>query len=256
MPRERLIMLYKIAGISQICIAKTLSISQSYISRLEKKLSQKVKSYLINEQQFKEVFSMTMKNDLYRISFSAKEVKNFNKVFAKYLQNSVSDLPLPDFNISCNKERIVILLPADPESFSFIAQIIQEIDNFNMTYVSDRTIESLSNEKKSTATSVFLKNVESKTSPKISEVSIPINDMDGNVNESTIEKNESCSKRIINYISTISNFSTNQVRKQFPEISYGTINAALQFAKRKGLIKSTTRGNYEVISNNDNAPKD
>jgi len=261
-PRERLIMLYKIADITQHYIAKTLNISQSYISRLEKRLSQKLKSFLTKEQQFKEVFSMTINNDLYKISFSSKDVKNFNKIFATCLQNLTSDLTLPDFNVNCNKERIVVLLPAEPESFSFIAQIIQEIDVFNMSFVSDKNIES-SDEEQVTDISEVSEIPEPKAISKISESSsIADNsnkladDSDELDADSDVEKSESCAKQIINYISPLSTFSTKQVRKQFPEFSYGALNAALQFAKRKGLIKSTTRGNYEVISNKDNTPED
>ena len=139
-PRERLIMLYKIAGITQKDISKKLSISKSYVSMLENKLTKKLKSYLNDNQYFNKIFSMSIENNLYKISFSSKDVKNFNEIFAKFLQNSTSFSNLPDFSINCSKERIVILLPGDPESFFFIAQIIQEIDNFNMTFMSDKVI--------------------------------------------------------------------------------------------------------------------
>lgn len=269
-PRERLIMLYKIADITQRYIAKTLNISQSYISRLEKRLCQKVKSYLTKEQQFKEFFSMTINNDSYKISFSSKDVKNFNKIFATCLQNLTSDLALPDFNVNCNKERIVILLPAEPESFSFIAQIIQEIDIFNMTFVSDKNIDSLDDDEAGTDAIESPENLNPKAISKISktativDVSDKIDDNSSKIidnsnetiTDSNVEKKESCAQQIINYISHLNNFSTNQINQQFPEIPYNTMAAALRFAKRKGLIKSTTRGNYEVISNKDNTQED
>ena len=55
------------------------------------------------------------------------------------MQNLTSAEKLPDFRVNCNRERIVIQIPAHPESFSFIAQIIQEIDDFSMTFVSDKS---------------------------------------------------------------------------------------------------------------------
>lgn len=134
-PRERLVMLYKIAGINQGTIAKTLKLSQSYISRLEIKSIKKVKLYLNTTKQFKEFFSMLIVGDSYKISFDSKDIKEFKKSFVTFLQNLIIIEDLPDFKISCNKERIIIQIPAHPESFSFIAKIFQEIDEFTMTHV-------------------------------------------------------------------------------------------------------------------------
>ena len=139
-PREKVIMLYKIAGIQQRVIAKALNISQSYISRLEKRIVDKVKLHFTDTQQFKEVFSMAIVDDLYRISFSSKDIKHFNEIFATLLQKLTSAETLPNFKVSCNKERIIIQIPAYPESFSFLAQIIQEINDFSLTFVSNKDI--------------------------------------------------------------------------------------------------------------------
>ena len=125
-PRERLIMLHKIAGKNQRAIAEILNFSQSYISRLEKKINKKVKSYFFNTtKRFKEVFSMATVGEFYQISFASEEVKHFNKVFATLLKNLTNVEDLPDFKVSCNKKRIIIEIPAHLECFSFIAQIIQ-----------------------------------------------------------------------------------------------------------------------------------
>ena len=139
-PREKVIMLYKIAGIQQRVIAEALNISQSYISRLEKRIVDKVKLHFTDTQQFKEVFSMAIVDDLYRISFSSKDIKHFNEIFATLLQKLTSAETLPNFKVSCNKERIIIQIPAYPESFSFLAQIIQEINDFSLTFVSNKDI--------------------------------------------------------------------------------------------------------------------
>lgn len=143
--KERLIMLYQIAGASQRFIAKILNISQSYASRLEKQLNKKVKSYLQTEQQYKEVFTMAIVGDFYQISFSSKDIKHFNKIFATILRNLTSTKELPDFNVNCNNERILIKIPAHPESFSFVAKIIQEIDNYSLIFVSDKTKSTMDN---------------------------------------------------------------------------------------------------------------
>lgn len=160
-PREKVIMLYKIAGIQQRVIAEALNISQSYISRLEKRIGNKVKLYFTDTQQFKEVFSMAIVDNSYRISFSSKDIKQFNKIFATLLQKLTSAETLPDFKVSCNKERIIIQIPAHPESFSFIAQIIQEINDFSLTYVSNKDITFVSN--KDISTTALPKEVSDKT---------------------------------------------------------------------------------------------
>ena len=194
---------------------------------------------------------MAILNDLYQISFSSKDVEEFNKIFAIFLQNSISNLNLPNFKLDCNKERIVILLPADPTSFSFIAQIIKEIDNFSMAFVSGKNADISHDEKKSANS----KNLNSDSSIETDALNSSVDDC--KIQDNDIKnKEKSCAKQIMDYIFKLKSFSTAQIKKQFPSISTGTINGALQFAKRKGLIKSTSRGNYEVISNKDNTPED
>lgn len=83
---------------------------------------------------------MTIVGDEYRISFSSKDISQFNKIFATLLQNLTSVEELPDFKVNCSEERVIIRLPAHPESFSFIAEIIREIDDFSMSFVSNKTI--------------------------------------------------------------------------------------------------------------------
>lgn len=135
-PRERLIMLYKISGIGQVEVAERLDLSQSYISRIERNLGKKIKSYFESNKQFEEVFSMSMKEETYSISFASKDVKQFNKIFAKLLRETKIAEELPDFDVKCNNDRISIIIPAYPEAFVFIAKIIEQIDNFSITYTS------------------------------------------------------------------------------------------------------------------------
>ncbi len=137
--RNRIVMLYRMGNISQIDIAEMLQISRSYVSRIESKATLKIREVANQQVHYKEVFSMAIIGDEYRISFSSKDISNFNKIFATLLQNLTSTENLPDFKVNCNRERIVVQIPAHPESFSFIAQIIQEIDDFSMTFVSDKS---------------------------------------------------------------------------------------------------------------------
>ncbi len=140
--KERIILLYFMANVPQEEIAKKLNMSQSYVSKIGKNAIQKVR---IMEQlpnvHYKEVFFMERIGDAYKISFLSKEVRKFNKIFATLLQNITSVEDLPDFKVDCNKERFIIQIPAHPESFAFIAQIMQEMDNFSMSFVSNKTMD-------------------------------------------------------------------------------------------------------------------
>lgn len=136
--RNKIVMLYRMGNISQPDIAEKLNISQSYVSRIKQKAILKIREVANQQVHYKEVFSMAIIGDEYRISFSSKDISKFNKIFATLLQNLTSATTLPDFKVDCNRERIIVQIPAHPESFSFIAQIIQEIDDFSMTFVSDK----------------------------------------------------------------------------------------------------------------------
>lgn len=136
--RNRIVMLYRMGNISQPDIAEKLNISQSYVSRIKQKAILKIRETVNQQVHYKEVFSMDIIGDTYKITFASKDISNFNKIFATLLQNLTSATTLPDFKVDCNRERIIVQIPAHPESFSFIAQIIQEIDDFSMTFVSDK----------------------------------------------------------------------------------------------------------------------
>ena len=137
--KTRLAILYRMGEVSQTDIAEKLSISQSYVSRIVTRATNKIREVANHQVHYKEVFSMAIVGDEYRISFSSKDISKFNKIFATLLQNLTSTEKLPNFRVNCNRERIVVQIPAHPESFSFIAQIIQEIDDFSMTFVSDKS---------------------------------------------------------------------------------------------------------------------
>lgn len=141
-PRERLIILYRIAGNTQSEIAKILNLSRSYVSKLETASYKTIKLYLYTIKQFKKFFSMAIIGDSYQISFASKD-KQFSKIFATLLQGLDSTESLPDFKINCNKEQIIIQISAYPEAFSFIAMIIQEIDNYSLSFTSNKKISKI-----------------------------------------------------------------------------------------------------------------
>lgn len=275
-PKERIVMLYKISNMNQDSISKILNLSQSYISRLESKLENKIKSHFTNQEQFKEVYTMSIVGDSYKISFSSKNVNNFNSIFARFLQNLTSAENLPDFKVSCNKERVIIQVPAHPESFSFIAQIIQQIDDYNLTFISDITTISADNNVSQKCRKDESKEVveENKFNSDVKEVEAIESNVPGNMEVVIEEKNQiisdnlstsievdkssltdiaSNSKRgnkqriVREYMLSKEAFSFKELKEHFPHIKAGTIAFAVNDAKNNGLIISTGRGKYATI---------
>lgn len=254
-PKERLFMLYRIGGKKQREISIKLGYSQSYISRIEKKVNLKVKSFFSNMKQAKEAFSMKVVEDSYIITFSSKEIKNSNKIFAKFLMTISSMEDIPTFKVNCSKERFVIQLPANLQSFSVIAQIVEQVDEFSMAFGSNATLNNTCNDE-----------VENKKSNKVQELpKAKINVEENNEedtkkyaeksNEQTADskssqddaKSENKVKQIRDYMLQQTAFSSKELRKKFPEMGTGAIGNAIYLAKKKGLIKeSGVRGEYIV----------
>lgn len=124
--REKLIILYEFAGCTQAFVAKTLNLSQSYISRIQKKAHNKIEKYFKSEKKFKEIFLVQAVDYFYKITFYSKDVKSLNKIIEEHLTTLESTEYLP-FNIDYDEEQITIRIIADSESFYLIAKIIQEI---------------------------------------------------------------------------------------------------------------------------------
>ena len=226
--KARLAILYRMGEVSQADIAEKLNISQSYVSRIVTKATNKIRKVVNHQVHYKEVFSMTIVGEEYRISFSSKDISKFNKIFATLLQNLTSTEKLPDFRVNCNKERIVVQVPTHPESFSFIAQIIQEIDDFSMSFVSDK------------------RELPAENNATNKVVSNDIDERD--VTKSTAKRVNHV-KLIRDYMLSMSSFTLKDLRCHFPNHTTITINNAVYLAKNKGLITATGRGEYVVNKN-------
>ena len=70
---------------SQTDIAEKLNISQSYVSIILTKATNQIREIANHPVHYKEVFSMAIIGNEYRISFSSKDIKKFNKIFATLL---------------------------------------------------------------------------------------------------------------------------------------------------------------------------
>ena len=212
--KERLVMLHEIAGTKQKVIGKKFNLSQSSISRLQKSLNSKVKSYLTNNKQFNEIFSMAIVGDMYQISFSPKDVMEFNKILPKLLSKITPVDALRNFNVYCDKQRILIRIPADPKSFSFIAQFFQEIEDFNLTFVSDKSHTDSPKIKTDTSDEKNNEVSETETDTTFSET------VDSEI------------KQVRDYMLSKSSFTIKELKQKFPNIPVRTIHQCIVSCKK------------------------
>ena len=240
--KKRLAILYRMGEVSMTDIAEKLNTYRSDISKTLKKATNQIRKVANDQVHYKEVFSMSIVGEKYRISFSSKDISNFNKIFATLLKNLTSAEKLPDFMVNCNGERIVVQIPAHPESFSFIAQIIQEIDDYSMIFVSDKSTlptdntvpqEVESDDKGERNGTMEQKNHESDT-------------VEPYVVEKSNERHTSQSRRVREFILTLDRFSVKQVRSNFPDVPTAIVNNVIRFLKIEGLITCISRGKYVV----------
>lgn len=203
--KKRIIFLYSIGGLSQREIAKRLKISQNRVSMIKLKVTKNIQAIAEQHLQYEKKFSMEIVGDEYRICFFHKEDKRVNKIIEEFLQNLTSDEKL-NFKAKCNKEQTIIQIPAHPESFSFIAQVIKQIDDLGI-------LEDYNKEE-------YIYELVFKKKNKI--------------------------KQVREYMLSKDSFSVKDLKNHFPKYSANTINNALNLAKRKGLVTAISRGNYVV----------
>ena len=237
--RERIAILYKFGGAVQREIGEKLNIAQSYVSRVEKKAIKKILEAANQQVHYKEVFSMSIIEDQYKITFSSRDISKFNKIFSILLQKLAPE-KLPDFRINRSKERIVIQIPADPESISFIAQIIQEIDDFSMDFSSGKNKPSADN---TVSQEDGAKDTQStnKRSNQVKQTT------EGNEGKTTSHINQS--EKVMDFILKLDTFSVKQITSNIPDVSVPTVYRVIQDAKTKGLITCVSRGKYVVNKN-------
>lgn len=233
-PRDRSILLYKIAGVNQRVIADKLQISQSYISRLEKKLEEKAKKYLNNGIKFEAIFSMVLLGEKFRIIFHSKDVKNFNKILATFCRKLREFSNLPDFAIKSDSKRIIIHLDTEVQAFGFVAEIMEEIDEFSIKFEAENDI--------------LVDNVVTKTNEnkEIEEVEgTESYDRDAILKE--LKPNRTAQVR--NFILSKNTFTRKEIKQEFPDLANSNLSSILSYIKNTGLIKSVGIGKYVVNRN-------
>ena len=126
--RERLVMLYMMSGDKQHVIANRLNVSRSQISRIESKAKEKIKVCLENKEKFIQSFKFDIVNSVYKLVFSSTDIN-----LAKTLQNLVFT-SCWHCNIYYDGNNVTIRIPRNPEYFWYIAELINEIDNYKIEY--------------------------------------------------------------------------------------------------------------------------
>lgn len=137
-PKEKMVILYKMANIRQSEISKIAHTSQSYISRLERKVEKKIRMYLKDGIKYNEVYKMSKVKNTYQISFCAEDTEELNNILNRVWKKIGKSKNMPCFKLSSTSKQIKITVPACSDSFEFLASIIQEIDNYTLTISSNK----------------------------------------------------------------------------------------------------------------------
>ena len=125
--RDRNIFLFSIGGSLQRELANKFNISQSYISRIQKKLRKCIRKYIeTNKYIPNKPFSITMKDNWFKICFLTADIEELSQA----LENFAMDTEVMEFfNVKVECDKIEMYFLADPKSFNLIAQILQEMEN-------------------------------------------------------------------------------------------------------------------------------
>lgn len=122
--KERLALLYRIGDIPQRYIADLLEISQSYVSRLEKKAKKNIRAVIEFGLHYDEVFSVEIEEYFWKVEFQCEDIS-----LATHLQKIVPIAGLYG-EVIYQDQRIKVEIPPDEIFLAFIGQIIQEIESY------------------------------------------------------------------------------------------------------------------------------
>lgn len=135
-PRETSIILYRMAGLVQHFIAQSLNISQSYVSRIQKKARRKIKQYSETGTEYNKVFQVKKDRVGYQISFNWEDISQLNKILARTKVKLKSEGFLPEVRMKTNGKRVMLNIFGNPEDFYLIAEIIRELNKLKLLYSS------------------------------------------------------------------------------------------------------------------------
>lgn len=124
--RERYIFLYNIGGIVQTEIGNRFNISQSYISRVEKRLRIRIKKYIEKDGYIPDrPFGVTVRNNWIKICFFTEDIYRLGQALENFAYNVET---IKFFNIKVEGNKIEMYFLSEQESFNLIAQILEEME--------------------------------------------------------------------------------------------------------------------------------
>lgn len=124
--QKLLIALYTMSEITQLEIAKHMSISQSYVSRLQNRYyteTRKIREY--SDEVLKAKYPISQSNELNFIFFLDNRGRFCLSIHSKFLNPFIAFMETHDNEFETADGRIIIRLPNDESSYLFCAQLIQ-----------------------------------------------------------------------------------------------------------------------------------
>ena len=234
--RTKATFLYKLAGCTDVVIAKHLQRSTSRIVDFRQIIAKKLKE--INYDN-KEVFHMEIQEKNCKLTFATKDIIKFNQIFAKFLydiQNEEKINNLPSFRLNCTKEQVLLTLPAEPSSFVLIGLLIEHIETFAMQYSAGI---------KPSLPEKILENSSSILPVSSTESSSTIHNFNSTI---PIPKRKEQLSEIRKYMQNQNSFTLKDLVKQFPDVPYHSISDLLGREKKKKNIYVIEKGIYSKNS--------
>lgn len=250
----RLALLYNVSGMNQYEISSKIHTSQSYISRVLRRGQIKLKEYAYYSvsSDYEEVIKMTIPNEkFYEFSFSSGEVIKFNRIFANLLTQSTQN-KLPSFKLVHRNNTVQLFLEAEPESFAFIAEIIQAIDNFNLSFKANKEeIEEECEAEDAEEVQATQEGKENNHSQAVNEEREE--EANSSQEQGSDQQKDSCNfrkgtiaERIFTFIMSQETFKVSDISEKFPECSTQMIQYVLTRAKRDNVITAVKKGVYKI----------
>lgn len=230
--RTKATFLYKLAGCTDVIIAKHLQRSTSRIVDFRQIVAKKLKEFNCNN---KEVFHMEIQEKIYKLTFATKDIVKFNQVFAKFLydmQNEEKINNLPSFRLNCTKEQVLLTLPAEPSSFILIGLLMEEIETFGMQYSAGI---------KPSLPEKILENSSAILPVTSTESSAPVQNLNNTI---SISERKKQLNEIRKYMQNQDSFQVKDLTKQFTDMPYHSIIDLIGREKKNGKIYIITKGTY------------
>lgn len=226
--KHRIVTLYKFANKKQREIGDLVGVSQSYVARLYQKNFLKIKDNL--DTDFKKIFLVEITDFFYRISFLSSNVPCFNQAYANLLKSNPNIIAESQLNVSYENERTTIRIPAELESFSYIAKLFQELDKFPINYTQSCSVK-YDSTKTTISNSTTTINVKSNSNQQLC---------------SNVDKKIDPMEKIRDYFLSFNSFTIQELKETFSEEKLFTIRSAIHSAEITGLVTPIGKGKYIV----------